>query len=42
VIYNTSAIQANTQKVEGLAGGVYIVKAVSGNTVTTEKVIVKN
>jgi poly(3-hydroxybutyrate) depolymerase len=41
VIYNTSAIQANTQKVEGIAAGVYIVKAVSGNTVTTEKVVVR-
>jgi hypothetical protein len=41
MVYTASAIQANTQKVEGLAGGVYIVKAVSGNTVTTEKVIVR-
>jgi hypothetical protein len=41
VVYNTSAIQTNTQKVENLAAGVYIVKVVSGNTVTTEKVIVK-
>jgi hypothetical protein len=41
MVYNTSAIQANTQKVEGLAAGVYIVKAVSGNTVTTEKVLVR-
>jgi hypothetical protein len=41
IVYNTSAIQANTQKVEGLAAGVYIVKAASGNTVKTEKVIVR-
>jgi hypothetical protein len=41
LVYNTSAIQTNTQKVEGLAAGVYIVKAVSGNTVATEKVIVR-
>jgi hypothetical protein len=40
MVYNAQ-VQANTQKVEGLAGGVYIVKVVSGNTVTTEKVIVR-
>jgi hypothetical protein len=41
LVYNTSAIQTNTQKVENLAAGVYIVKAASGNTVKTEKVIVR-
>jgi hypothetical protein len=35
-------VRNNTHKVEGLAGGVYIVKVVSGNTVTTQKVIVGN
>jgi hypothetical protein len=34
-------VQTNTHKVEGLVGGVYLVKVVSGNTVTTEKVIVR-
>jgi hypothetical protein len=40
-VYNTSAVQTNTQKIDGLAAGVYIVKVVSGNTVTTGKIIVK-
>jgi hypothetical protein len=40
-IYNAQ-VQTNTHKVEGLVGGVYIVKVVSNNTVTTEKVIVRN
>jgi predicted outer membrane repeat protein len=39
-IYNAQ-VQTNTHKVDGLAAGVYIVKVVSGNTVTTEKVIIR-
>jgi hypothetical protein len=39
-IYN-APVQTNTHKVDGLATGVYIVKVVSGNTVTTGKVIVR-
>jgi hypothetical protein len=39
-IYNAQ-VQTNTHKVDGLAAGVYIVKVVSGNTVTTGKVIVR-
>ncbi|MDR3339675.1 MAG: T9SS type A sorting domain-containing protein, partial [Candidatus Symbiothrix sp.] len=35
-------VQTNTHKVEGLVGGVYLVKVVSGNTVKMEKVIVRN
>ncbi|MDR3340476.1 MAG: T9SS type A sorting domain-containing protein, partial [Candidatus Symbiothrix sp.] len=34
-------VRSNTHKVEGLAVGVYLVKVVSGNTVTTGKVVVK-
>jgi hypothetical protein len=39
-VYNAE-VRNNTHKVEGLATGVYIVKVVSGNTVKTEKVIVR-
>ncbi|MDR3219800.1 MAG: right-handed parallel beta-helix repeat-containing protein [Dysgonamonadaceae bacterium] len=39
-VYN-APIQTNTHKVDGLAAGVYLVKVVSGNTVTTEKVMVR-
>jgi hypothetical protein len=40
-VYNAPSVQTNTQKIDGLAAGVYIVKVVSGDTVKTEKVIVK-
>jgi hypothetical protein len=39
-IYNAQ-VQTNTHKVDGLAAGVYIVKVVGGNTVTTGKIMVK-
>jgi hypothetical protein len=35
-------VRTNTHRIDGLVGGVYIVKVVSGNVVTTEKVIVRN
>jgi hypothetical protein len=37
-----AAVRTNTHRIDGLVGGVYIVKVVSGNTVTTEKVIIRN